>query len=47
MGRKYIDCREMPGEVKCTLAIVADTVDEVVDAAVLHAVAAHNEHELA
>jgi predicted small metal-binding protein len=39
--RKYIDCREMPSEMKCTIAIVADTEKEVLDAAVQHAVAVH------
>ena len=45
MGRKFIDCREIPSDVKCSLAIVADSVDEVVDAAVLHAVAVHKERD--
>jgi predicted small metal-binding protein len=45
MGRKFIDCREIPSDVKCSLALVADSVDEVVDAAVLHAVAVHKEKD--
>ncbi len=45
MGRKFIDCREIPSDVKCSLAIVADSVDEVVNAAVLHAVAVHKEKD--
>jgi predicted small metal-binding protein len=43
MGRKFIDCREIPSEVKCSLTIAADSVDEVLNAAVLHAVAVHKE----
>jgi predicted small metal-binding protein len=39
--RKYIDCREMPSEMNCTIAIAADSEKEVVDAAVQHAVAVH------
>jgi predicted small metal-binding protein len=39
--RKYIDCREMPSEMNCTVAIAADSEKEVVDAAVQHAVAVH------
>jgi predicted small metal-binding protein len=41
MGRKFIDCREMKSDVKCSIAIVADTTEEVVDAAALHAMAVH------
>jgi predicted small metal-binding protein len=44
MGRKFVDCREMPSESNCTVMISADTEDEVVDAAVAHAVASH-QHE--
>jgi predicted small metal-binding protein len=40
MTRKMIDCRKMPSENNCTLAI-AGTEDEVLDAAVAHAVAKH------
>ncbi|HEY8581077.1 MAG TPA: DUF1059 domain-containing protein [Beijerinckiaceae bacterium] len=39
MGRKYIDCREMPSDMNCTIAIVADTEAELMEAAVQHAVA--------
>ena len=42
MGRKYIDCRHFPTDSKCSVAISADTVDEVIDAAVQHAVTVHN-----
>lgn len=38
MGLKYIDCREHPGEVKCSVAITADTDDELVEAVLQHAV---------
>jgi len=41
MGRKYIDCREHPSNVKCSLAITADTEEEVVEAAFQHAVSVH------
>ena len=44
MARKYVDCREMPSESNCTVAIAADSEDEVVEAAVQHAVAVHS-HE--
>jgi predicted small metal-binding protein len=42
MTRQYIDCREHPqAPKKCTIAISADTVDEVVEAGVEHAVKVH------
>jgi hypothetical protein len=40
MGRKIVDCREMPSESGCTLAITGSE-DEVVAAATQHAVAVH------
>ncbi len=44
MSRKYIDCREFPSEKNCTVAISADAEQELLDAAVQHAVAIH-QHE--
>ena len=41
MARKYIDCREFPSETKCSIAISADSTDELVSAAVQHAVSVH------
>jgi predicted small metal-binding protein len=41
MARKYIDCRLFPSDSNCSAAISADTEDEVVDAAVQHAVTCH------
>jgi hypothetical protein len=40
MARKMIDCRKMPSEINCTLTM-AGTEEEVLDAAVAHAVATH------
>jgi predicted small metal-binding protein len=45
MGRKYLDCREMPSEKNCTVAIIADTESEVLEAAVQHAVAVHGHQD--
>jgi hypothetical protein len=48
MSRKYIDCREIPNEIGCTLAI-SGTEDEVLDLAVMHACTSHGHkdtHEL-
>ena len=44
MARKYIDCREYPSEMNCTVAIFADSDMELLEAAVQHAVAVHG-HE--
>jgi predicted small metal-binding protein len=43
MARKMIDCRSVPNEIGCTLTI-AGQEEEVLDAAVAHAVAKHG-HE--
>jgi predicted small metal-binding protein len=40
MTRYMIDCRKVPSENNCSLAI-AGTEDEVLDAAAAHAVASH------
>jgi predicted small metal-binding protein len=44
MPRKYVDCREFPSEMNCTVAISADSENELLEAAVQHAVAVHK-HE--
>jgi predicted small metal-binding protein len=44
MPRKYIDCREMPSENGCDLAM-AGSDDHVLDAAVIHAVTAHGHQD--
>jgi predicted small metal-binding protein len=44
MARKMIDCRKVPSEIGCTLTI-AGTEDEVLDAAVAHAVARHGHQD--
>ncbi|SPB12988.1 hypothetical protein NOV72_00288 [Caballeronia novacaledonica] len=41
MTRKYIDCRECPSDVKCSIVLSADSDDELMEAAVQHAVAVH------
>ncbi|MBS0271918.1 MAG: DUF1059 domain-containing protein [Proteobacteria bacterium] len=41
-SRKVLDCRWFPSETKCTLAITGKE-DEVLDAAVDHAVKCHGE----
>jgi len=43
MARMYIDCREMPSESNCDLAM-AGSEEHLVEAAAIHAVTAHG-HE--
>jgi predicted small metal-binding protein len=43
MARKYIDCREIPSEMNCTVGIAADTEEELMEAAVQHAVSVHSD----
>lgn len=44
MARKYLDCRETPSVMNCTVAMAADTEEELLEAAVHHAVSVHS-HE--
>jgi len=41
MSRQYIDCREYPSTMNCSVALCADSESELLDAAVQHAVAVH------
>jgi predicted small metal-binding protein len=41
MARKFIDCREYPSESNCTVALSADSEEELLEVAVQHAVAVH------
>lgn len=42
MTRKYIDCREFPSEMNCSVALAADSESELIEAAVQHAVTVHH-----
>ena len=39
--RKVIDCREYPSDMNCSVALSADSPDELLEIAAAHAVAAH------
>ena len=41
MGRKYIDCRDYPGDVKCSVALAADSEEELLEAVVQHGTTVH------
>ena len=47
MARQYIDCREFPSEMNCTVAIAADSEKELLEAAVQHAVTVHGHQDSA
>jgi predicted small metal-binding protein len=41
MTRKFIDCRDYPSDSHCSLALSADSEDELLEAAVQHGCAVH------
>ncbi len=45
MGRKFVDCREFPSEMNCTVALSADSDAELMEAAVQHAMAVHKHQD--
>jgi len=45
MSRKYIDCQEFPSESNCTVAISADSEDELINAAAQHAAQVHGHQD--
>ena len=45
MARKFIDCRNYPSDMNCTLALSADSERELLEAAVQHAVAIHGHQD--
>ena len=47
MTRKYIDCREFPSVMNCTVAACADNDKELLEVAVQHAVTVHGHKDTA
>ena len=45
MQRKFIDCRNVRSDVNCTLALSADSENELLEAAVQHAVTVHGHQD--
>lgn len=45
MTRKFIDCREYPSDMNCTVAISADSDKELLEAAVQHVCAVHGQQD--
>jgi predicted small metal-binding protein len=44
VARKMVDCRKVPSDINCTLTI-AGSEDELLDAAVTHAVTRHGDED--
>lgn len=45
MKRYFIDCRDHPSDVKCTVAFFADTRDEILDIVVRHRQEVHRDQD--
>ncbi len=45
MARMFIDCRDWPSEMNCSIALSADTERELIEAAVQHAIAVHRHQD--
>ncbi|MCK5237571.1 MAG: DUF1059 domain-containing protein [Deltaproteobacteria bacterium] len=41
MARKYIDCRDFPDETNCSIALTADSEEELIEAAIEHGTKIH------
>jgi predicted small metal-binding protein len=42
MTRYYIDCRDYPGDIKCSVALSADSKEELLEAVIEHGTKAHH-----
>jgi predicted small metal-binding protein len=42
MDRYYIDCRDYPSDMKCSVALSANTKEELLEAVVQHGTKVHN-----
>lgn len=47
MARKFIDCREYPSVMNCSVSIFADSDEELLEAAVHHAMSVHGHEDTA
>jgi predicted small metal-binding protein len=43
----FVDCRDYPSEMNCTISISADSKKELLEAAVQHAIAVHGHQDSA
>ena len=42
MARYFIDCRDFPGDIKCSIALSADSKEELLEAAIQHGTHVHH-----
>lgn len=42
MSRYYIDCRDYPGDIQCSVALSANSKEELLEAAVQHGTHVHH-----
>jgi predicted small metal-binding protein len=47
MNRYCVDCRDHPSDVKCSVALSADTKEELLEAVVQHATTVHGYEDTA
>jgi predicted small metal-binding protein len=47
MKRYCVDCRDHPSDVKCSIALSADTKEELLEAVVQHATTVHGYEDTA
>ncbi|MGW8325153.1 MAG: DUF1059 domain-containing protein, partial [Desulfobacterales bacterium] len=47
MNRYYVDCRDHPSDVKCSVAVSADTKEELIEAVMQHATTVHGYEDTA
>jgi predicted small metal-binding protein len=47
MNRYYVDCRDHPSDVKCSVALSADTKEELIEAVIQHATTVHGYEDTA
>jgi len=41
MSRFYIDCRDYPGDIKCSVALSANSKEELLEAVIQHGTTVH------
>jgi len=42
MARYYIDCRDYPGDIHCSVALSADSKEELLEAVIEHGTKVHH-----
>ena len=45
MSRYYIDCRDFPSDIKCSVAISSDSKEELLEAVLQHGTTMHKQED--